>query len=111
MLPRFISKRHTRCLRLGIFRLLARNVQPLQHHHQPSRHYRSVSSGEPLRRQPAADAGRVSGLSGSGGAILVTTANRHAERVFNPHRKDPHWGRRKLGGINDARLEPKEAAN
>jgi hypothetical protein len=41
----------------------------------------------------------------------VTTANRHAERVFNPHRKDPHWGRRKLGGINDARLEPKEATN
>jgi hypothetical protein len=22
--------------------------------------------------------------------------NRHVERVFNPERKDPHWGRRKL---------------
>ena len=22
--------------------------------------------------------------------------NRHAERAFNPDRKDPHWGRRKL---------------
>ena len=22
--------------------------------------------------------------------------NRHAERVFDPSRKDPHWGRRKL---------------
>jgi hypothetical protein len=22
--------------------------------------------------------------------------NRHVERVFNPDRKDPHWGRRKL---------------
>jgi len=22
--------------------------------------------------------------------------NRHAERVFNPDRKEPHWGRRKL---------------
>ena len=22
--------------------------------------------------------------------------NRHAERQFNPDRKDPHWGRRKL---------------
>jgi hypothetical protein len=23
-------------------------------------------------------------------------SNRHIERVFNPKRKDPHWGRRKL---------------
>ncbi len=22
--------------------------------------------------------------------------NRHVERVFNPHRKDTHWGKRKL---------------
>jgi hypothetical protein len=22
--------------------------------------------------------------------------NRHVERVFNPSRKDPHWGKRKL---------------
>jgi hypothetical protein len=29
--------------------------------------------------------------------IGVTRAlNRHVERVFNPDRKDPHWGRRKL---------------
>ena len=25
-----------------------------------------------------------------------SAGNRHAERVFNPSRKDPHWGRRKL---------------
>jgi hypothetical protein len=22
--------------------------------------------------------------------------NRHVERLFNPERKDPHWGKRKL---------------
>ena len=30
----------------------------------------------------------ASGASGTG--------NRHVERVFNPDRKDHHWGRRKL---------------
>jgi hypothetical protein len=28
--------------------------------------------------------------------IGVMTLNRHVERVFNPERKDHHWGRRKL---------------
>ena len=27
--------------------------------------------------------------------------NRHVERVFNPERKDTHWGKRKLRGTND----------
>ena len=27
---------------------------------------------------------------------IMRALNRHAERVFNPDRKDPHWGRRKL---------------
>jgi hypothetical protein len=27
---------------------------------------------------------------------MLTALNRHVERVFNPDRKDPHWGRRKL---------------
>jgi hypothetical protein len=27
---------------------------------------------------------------------LMRALNRLAERVFNPSRKDPHWGRRKL---------------
>ena len=27
--------------------------------------------------------------------------NRHVERVFNSDRKDQHWGRRKLGEIDD----------
>jgi hypothetical protein len=26
----------------------------------------------------------------------------HAERMFNPDRKDTHWGKRKLNGINAA---------
>ena len=42
------------------------DVQPLQHHHEPSRHRRAVPRRQPLCRQPRADAGRVSGLSGSG---------------------------------------------
>jgi hypothetical protein len=27
---------------------------------------------------------------------VMRALNRHVERVFNPERKDPHWGRRKL---------------
>jgi hypothetical protein len=27
---------------------------------------------------------------------MLRALNRHVERVFNPNRKDPHWGRRKL---------------
>jgi hypothetical protein len=29
--------------------------------------------------------------------------NRHVERVFNPDRKEPHWGKRKAeaGSVND----------
>jgi hypothetical protein len=27
---------------------------------------------------------------------VLQALNRHVERVFNPHRKDHHWGRRKL---------------
>jgi hypothetical protein len=27
---------------------------------------------------------------------VIRALNRHVERVFNPDRKDPHWGRRKL---------------
>jgi hypothetical protein len=27
---------------------------------------------------------------------VIRTLNRHVERVFNPSRKDKHWGRRKL---------------
>jgi hypothetical protein len=27
---------------------------------------------------------------------VVRALNRHVERVYNPDRKDPHWGRRKL---------------
>jgi putative SOS response-associated peptidase YedK len=41
-------------------------VQSLFDHHQPSRHRRAVPGDEPLRRQPAADARRVSRLSRSG---------------------------------------------
>jgi len=27
---------------------------------------------------------------------VMRALNHHVERVFNPDRKDPHWGRRKL---------------
>jgi hypothetical protein len=27
---------------------------------------------------------------------VMRALNRHVERVFNPSRKDPHWGHRKL---------------
>ena len=27
---------------------------------------------------------------------VMRALNRHVERAFNPDRKDPHWGRRKL---------------
>jgi hypothetical protein len=27
---------------------------------------------------------------------MLRALNRHVERVFNPDRKDPHWGKRKL---------------
>jgi hypothetical protein len=27
---------------------------------------------------------------------IIRALNRHVERVFNPDRKDHHWGRRKL---------------
>jgi hypothetical protein len=44
------------------------HVQPLQHHHKSGCHRRPVSGHEPLRRQPAAHAGRVSRLSRPGRA-------------------------------------------
>jgi putative SOS response-associated peptidase YedK len=44
------------------------DVQSLFDHHEPSRHHCSVPRDEPLCRQPATDAGRLPGLSGSGGA-------------------------------------------
>jgi len=27
---------------------------------------------------------------------ILRALNRHVERVFDPSRKDPHWGKRKL---------------
>src|ERR1700704_5948378 len=41
------------------------DVQPLQHHHQLGRNHCAVPRDKPLRRQPCADARRVSGLSGA----------------------------------------------
>lgn len=38
------------------------DVQSLQHHHQPSPYQRAVPRSQPLRRQPGADAGRLSRL-------------------------------------------------
>jgi len=48
-------------------------------------------------RNRSADAGRDAGRLDDVRAISVMRAlNRNVERVFNPDRKDPHWGRRKL---------------
>jgi hypothetical protein len=33
---------------------------------------------------------------------IMLALNRHIERVFNPDRKEPHWGRRKLARIGEA---------
>jgi hypothetical protein len=44
---------------------LLNRVQSLLDHHEPSRHHRVVSRREPLHRQPAADARRVSRLPGA----------------------------------------------
>ncbi|MEH2497920.1 hypothetical protein V1294_004399 [Bradyrhizobium sp. AZCC 1678] len=41
-------------------------------------------------------------VAGSGGPTMMArigvmkALNRHVERVFNPDRKDTHWGKRKL---------------
>ena len=51
-------------------------MQSLQHHDEPSGHRRAVPRRQSLCRQPRADAGRVSGLSGSGGP-----QHRHRARV------------------------------
>ena len=51
-------------------------MQSLFDHHQPSRHHRSVPRHEQVRRQPAADARRISRLSGPGG-----TQRRHRARA------------------------------
>jgi hypothetical protein len=40
-------------------------VQPLQHRNQPGRNRCPIPGHEPLRRQPAADARRISGLPGT----------------------------------------------
>lgn len=44
----------------------AENVQPVQHHYKPSGYRCAVPRRQPLCRQPRADDGRVSGLSGPG---------------------------------------------
>ena len=42
---------------------------------------------------------------------MLRALNRDGERVFDPERKDHNWGSGSWRGINDARLEMKEAAN
>jgi len=37
---------------------------------------------------------------------VMRALNRRAERVFNPDRKEHHWGRRKLARVDDARPLP-----
>jgi hypothetical protein len=52
-------------------------------------------------RQAAIEALMLVATSGSGPTMLarigiMQALNRHVERVFNPSRKETHWGRRKL---------------
>jgi hypothetical protein len=64
-----------------------------------------------VKTVPAAERGSLAVLAAAelltnaaehGGPVEFTriatlqALNRHAERVFNPDRKEPHWGRRKL---------------
>ena len=37
---------------------------------------------------------------------IMRALNRHVERVFNPDRKDHHWGRRNWRGIDDQVTKP-----
>jgi hypothetical protein len=40
-------------------------VQLVQHHDEPGSHHPAIPQGQPLRRQPRADARRLPGLSGT----------------------------------------------
>jgi len=42
---------------------------------------------------------------------MLRALNRHVERVFNPDRKDPHWGRRKLARDRSRHLSMSTQAN
>jgi hypothetical protein len=47
-------------------------------------------------RNGSADPGRDVGPTIFARIGVMRALNRHVERVFNPNRKDPRWGRRKL---------------
>jgi hypothetical protein len=53
-------------MRAKFLRLI--NMQSLFDHHEPGRDHRAVPRHKPVRRQPAANAGGLSRLSGTGGA-------------------------------------------
>jgi hypothetical protein len=39
---------------------------------------------------------------------VMRALNRHVERVFNPERKDIHWGNGSLSATNDRVIIPEE---
>ena len=76
------------------------NVQSLFDHHQPGRHQRAVPRRQPVRRQPGADARRLSGLQGAD----------RADRRRGPRARDRALGHAVVaagadGGHQEARRE------
>jgi len=56
-------------------------VQPLFNYHEPSRHRRTLPGDKPVRRQPAADARSVSGLSCASSAQRRRLARTHDDAL------------------------------
>ena len=67
------------------------NVQSLQHHYKPSRDHRAVPRRQPLCRQPRADAGRVSGLSGPGDPQLRRRTRNDDDALGNAAATASRW--------------------
>ena len=76
----------------------------------PARHARGrgqiypETAGDRTRARGVVDCGQnlINAAEVGGGWLMLArigvmrALNRHVERVFNPDRKDTHWGRRKL---------------
>ena len=56
-------------------------MQPLFNYHEPSRHHRTLPGDKPVRRQPAADARSVSGLSCASSAQRRRLARTHDDAL------------------------------
>ena len=63
-------------------------------------HQRTAEKGNRLAELASRNAGAVAGVAKRSNDVGAdrshASLNRHVERVFNPERKDSHWGKRKL---------------